>query len=249
VLHPGDNWHGFEDLEDGYCMLDPIKVSVVTPGVSNKGGLDSKGIPATLVTKYLSSRGVEVEKTTDFTVLFLFSIGITKGKWGTLLNILLEFKRDYDRNAPLSEVLPGLANDYPETYQSTGLRDLSDQMFAHLKKSKQTEWLAKAFSTLPDVEMIPSDAYDLLVRGQIEHVPLEKAANRVVATAVAPYPPGIPMLMAGEYTGANDGPYLNYLRALQSWDATFPGFGHDTHGAENRDGTLWLQCLKGARKK
>jgi len=57
------------------------------------------------------------------------------------------------------------------------------------------------------------------------------------------------MLMAGEYTGANDGPYLNYLRALQSWDATFPGFGHDTHGAENRDGTLWLQCLKGARKK
>jgi arginine/lysine/ornithine decarboxylase len=57
------------------------------------------------------------------------------------------------------------------------------------------------------------------------------------------------MLMAGEYTGANDGPYLNYLRALQSWDATFAGFGHDTHGAENRDGTLWLQCLKGARKK
>jgi len=249
VLHPGDNWHGFADLEDGYCMLDPIKVSVVTPGVSSKGGLDSKGIPATLVTKYLSSRGVEVEKTTDFTVLFLFSIGITKGKWGTLLNILLEFKRDYDRNAPISEVLPALANDYPDTYSTLGLRDVSDQMFAHLKKSKQTEWLAKAFSTLPDVEMIPSDAYDLLVRGQIEHVPLEKAANRVVATAVAPYPPGIPMLMAGEYTGANDGPYLNYLRALQSWDATFPGFGHDTHGAENRDGTLWLQCLKGARKK
>ena len=49
-----------------------------------------------LVTAYLHYRGVEVEKTTDFTILFLFSIGITKGKWGTLLNALLDFKRDYD---------------------------------------------------------------------------------------------------------------------------------------------------------
>ena len=28
VLHPGEAWHGFEGLEDGYCMLDPIKVTV-----------------------------------------------------------------------------------------------------------------------------------------------------------------------------------------------------------------------------
>ena len=26
-------------------------------------------------------------------VLFLFSIGVTKGKWGTLINTLLDFKR------------------------------------------------------------------------------------------------------------------------------------------------------------
>jgi hypothetical protein len=30
VLHPGEAWHGFKQLEDGYCMLDPIKVSVVS---------------------------------------------------------------------------------------------------------------------------------------------------------------------------------------------------------------------------
>src|SRR6185312_2147229 len=129
VLHPGDTWHGFNGLDDGYCMLDPIKVSVITPGVADKGGLDKHGIPATLVTAYLHRRGVEVEKTTDFTILFLFSIGITKGKWGTLLNALLDFKRDYDRNAPLSEVLPGLATGYPAVYSALGLRDLSDAMF------------------------------------------------------------------------------------------------------------------------
>ena len=112
VLHPKETWHGFGDLEDGYCMLDPIKVSIVTPGVADKGGLEKTGIPATLVTGYLHYKGVEVEKTTDFTILVLFSIGITKGKWGTLLNGLLDFKKDYDANAPLEQVLPGLVKDH-----------------------------------------------------------------------------------------------------------------------------------------
>jgi arginine decarboxylase len=244
VLHPGEEWHGFGDLEDGYCMLDPIKVSVVTPGVNLEGELTKRGIPATLLTAYLHHRGVEVEKTTDFTILFLFSIGITKGKWGTLLNALLEFKRDYDRNAPLAEVLPQLANGYPDTYSGLGLRDLADQMFAQLKESRQTHWLAEAFSTLPKLVMTPNAAYQELVRDEIEHVPLEELANRVLATSVVPYPPGIPMLMPGESTGPAAGPYLSYLRALWAWDRRFPGFGHDTHGVEKRDGTCYVQCLK-----
>jgi arginine decarboxylase len=24
----------------------------------------------------------------------------------------------------------------------------------------------------------------------------------------------------------------------------FPGFGHDTHGVENRDGVYYVQCLR-----
>jgi arginine decarboxylase len=249
VLHPGETWHGFGDLEDDYCMLDPIKVSILTPGVADKGGLDKRGIPASLVTSYLHYRGVEVEKTTDFTILVLFSIGITKGKWGTLLNALLEFKRDYDNNVPVAQVLPDLAVNYPQTYGELGLRDLADQMFAQLRESRQTHWLAAAFSTLPIPVMTPSAAYQHLVRDEIEHVRLEDLANRVLATSVVPYPPGIPMLMPGEQTGANDGPYLGYLRALWSWDQRFPGFGHDTHGVENRDGTHYIQCLKAAGKK
>ena len=243
VLHPGDAWHGFGDIEDGYCMLDPIKVSIVTPGMT-ENGLDKKGIPATLVTAYLHRRGVEVEKTTDFTILLLFSIGITKGKWGTLLNALLDFKRDYDQNSPLTEVLPDLASSSPAAYGGIGLRDLADQMFAQLKETKQTHWLSEAFSTLPKMEMSPNAAYQHLVKDEIEHVPLDKLANRVLATSVVPYPPGIPMLMPGEATGAADGPYIGYLKALAAWDARFPGFGHDTHGVENRDGVYYVQCLK-----
>jgi len=244
MLHPGDAWHGFDRLEEGYCMLDPIKVSVLTPGVAAKGGLDNWGIPATLVTAYLHCRGIEVEKTTDFTILFLFSIGITKGKWGTLLNSLLDFKRDYDRNTSLVEVLPSLVSSHHERYRDLGLHDLSDQMFAQLNETEQTRWLAEAFSTLPAPVMTPSAAYQKLIRGQIEHVPLDQLADRVLATSLVPYPPGIPMLMPGEVAGCSDGPYISYLHALWSWDRKFPGFGHDTHGVENREGTYYVQCLK-----
>ncbi|HEV2730991.1 MAG TPA: Orn/Lys/Arg decarboxylase N-terminal domain-containing protein [Terriglobales bacterium] len=244
VLRPGDTWHGFEGMEDGYCMLDPIKVSVLTPGVALDGSLQGPGIPASLVTAYLGGRGIQVEKTTDFTILFLFSIGITKGKWGTLVNAFLDFKRDYDLNAPLSQALPGLVRNHPDRYSHLGLRDLANAMFAQLQQSRQTHWLAQAFSTLPKPFMTPRDAYRRLVLNQVEKIPLDKLEDCVVATGVVPYPPGIPMLMPGENTGATNGPYLSYLQALQSWDERFPGFGHDTHGVENIDGTYYIYCVK-----
>jgi arginine decarboxylase len=244
VMHPGDDWHGFDSLPDDYCMLDPIKVSIVTPGVDRDGKFEAFGIPATLVTAYLDRHGIQVEKTTDFTVLFLFSFGITKGKWGTLVTALLDFKRDYDANLPLEQAIPKLTASYPARYGKMGLRDLANEMFGQLKSAKQTHWLAQAFSTLPTPLMTPAAAYRELVLDNVEHVALEDMADRVLATSVVPYPPGIPMLMPGESAGAANGPCLSYLRALQGWDARFPGFGHDTHGVENKDGSLYMHCLR-----
>ena len=96
------------NLPDGWCMLDPIKFGIVCPGMKTDGELDAKGIPADIVTAYLGRHGIVPSRTTDHMVLFLFSMGVTKGKWGTLLNTLLDFKVDYDRNAPLAEVVPSL---------------------------------------------------------------------------------------------------------------------------------------------
>jgi arginine decarboxylase len=244
VLHPGEAWHGFQGLEDGYCMLDPIKVSVVTPGVANDGSFEKLGIPATLVTAYLDQRGIEVEKTTDFTILFLFSIGVTKGQYGTLINALLHFKEDYDLNTPLFEVLRSKVEGAPERYAGMGLRDLADEMFAQLKESNLLKWQAEAFSTLPLPVLTPADTYSRLVHNEVEQVAVDSMANHVLATGVVPYPPGIPMLMPGENAGRDDSPYIGYLRALQAWDRRFPGFGHDTHGVENEGGTYYVYCLK-----
>lgn len=244
VLHPGEAWHGFKGLEDGYCMLDPIKVSVVTPGVNDDGSFEKLGIPATLVTAYLDGRGIEVEKTTDFTILFLFSIGVTKGKYGTLINGLLHFKEDYDNNTPLAEVLKETVALNPLRYSKIGLRDLADEMFSQIKDSDLLKWQAEAFSSLPTPVFTPAATYSKLVHNEIELIPVDKMAGRILATGIVPYPPGIPMLMPGENAGGQDSPYIAYLRALQAWDQRFPGFAHETHGVENKDGTYYVYCLK-----
>jgi len=243
VLHPGETWHGFEGLEDGYCMLDPIKVTVVAPGIATDGSFEQRGIPAAIIAAYLVRHGFEYEKTQDFTVLFLFSIGMTKAKWGTLLTTLIKFKEDYDANTPLSVVLPKLVAAHPERYGAVGLRELADEMFDQYQRSNQMHHLQEAFSSLPTPHMTPADAYRRLVRNEVERVRLDELEQRVVATSVVPYPPGIPMMMPGESAGAADGPYIGYLRALRDWDQRFPGFGHETHGVEVDAGEHYLRCL------
>ena len=242
ILHSTDSWHGFSGLAEDYAMLDPIKVSVVTPGINLNGGLEEWGIPAEVVTAYLDAQGIQVEKTSDYTILFLFTIGITKGKWGTLVNALLDFKRDFDDNMPLEQAIPMLVAQWPKRYSHLGLRDLASEMHRQIRESEQMMWQARAVSELPAVRMTPSAAYQRLVRNEIELLPLERMAERVVATGVVPYPPGIPLLMPGESAGPVDAPHLMYLRALERWDQRFPGFEHDTHGVDHRDGLYYISC-------
>lgn len=244
VLRPNETWHGFGAIEDNYCMLDPIKVSIVTPGIKTSGGLAKMGIPAAVLTAYLDQLGVVAEKTTDFTALFLFSLGITKGKWGTLVNALLRFKQDYDANTPLIHVLTVLAKHYPASYGEMGLQDLCTLLFNAMGKARTTEYLSHAFSILPEPDLSPVEAYEQLVKNNVETLPLDQAAGRTVATAVVPYPPGIPLLMPGENVGATDGPVLNYLRSLETMDSFLPGFSHDTHGVEIIEGKYHILCIK-----
>jgi len=244
VLHPGEAWHGFADIEDGYCMLDPIKVSIVTPGMGRDGRLKATGIPASLLAAYLDAQGIVVEKTADFTSLFLFSMGVTRGKWGTLVNALLGFHRDILANAPLADTIPALVAAHPAHYAKVGLADLAETMFAAVKKHKTTEYLSAGFGVLPTPVLSPVEAYERLVNGDIESLPLDQMAGRTVATGVVPYPPGIPLMMPGENAGEARGPLLGYLKALEAFDAEIPGFSHDTHGVEVKDGRYRILCVK-----
>jgi arginine/lysine/ornithine decarboxylase len=129
-----------------------------------------------------------------------------------------------------------------------GLKDLATRLFEAMRKLKTTEYLAKAFSLLPKATMSPVRAYETMVRGDVETLTLEQMPGRSLATGVVPYPPGIPLLMPGEDVGSADGPILGYLKSLEAIDRLFPGFGHDTHGVENHEGTYRLQCLKAGQR-
>ena len=91
---------------DGFNLLDPIKCTIITPGLDMSGKFAKTGIPASIVTKFLAEHGVVVEKTGLYSFFIMFTIGITKGRWNTLLTALQQFKDDYDRNQPLWRILP-----------------------------------------------------------------------------------------------------------------------------------------------
>jgi arginine decarboxylase len=70
-------------------------------------------------------------------------------------------------------------------------------------------------------------------------------ADRTASVMVVPYTPGIPILMPGESSGAADGPLLQYLSALETFDKRFPGFEHDIHGvARDTNGNYTIECLE-----
>ncbi len=239
-MRPGQSWHGFDGVEDGYTMLDPVKVSLVTPGLGPDGAPEPSGIPAALVSGLLGERGVVSEKTGFYSLLFLFSIGVTKGKSGTLLSELFEFKRLFDANAPLADTMPELVKAHPDRYRHVGLRDLSLEMHEFLSAYDTSEMQEAIYRRLPEPAMKPGEAFSHLVRGEVEHVPLAHLKGRVTATLCVLYPPGIPVVVPGERFDAGSQAIIDYLRLFEAWDDHFPGFESEVQGVvkESVDGHM-----------
>lgn len=246
TLDSNASWHGFGQLSEDYALLDPIKVTLLTPGVESKGRLAKNGIPAAIVTRFLAERGIVVEKTGLYSFLILFSLGITKGKWSTLVSELQEFKRLYDNNVPLEHTLPKASNE--ERYNGMGLRDLSQQLHQFYKSQQLVKILRNIYTALPEMVVRPADAWQQMVRGQVEMVPMHKLAGRTSAVMLVPYPPGIPVIMPGERFPSDSSAITDYLRAAMAQDSEFPGFESDIHGlrmVRQSDGShhCFVDCL------
>ena len=244
TLRKDDKWHGFKDIDDGWAMLDPIKVTVLTPGLDASGTYSEFGIPAAILVAFLDERGIVNEKSGDYNILFLFSMGVTNGKWGSLVSEFYEFKRLFDSNAPMEDVLPKIYNMHPDRYEGMTIQQLAREMHLYISDNGQTELGNLASSSLPKQVMTPAEAYVQLIRGDVEHVRIDDAAGRIAATGIVPYPPGVPILMPGERIGDSSDPVLRYMHVLQEFDRKFPGFEHDSHGVEVIDHDYYMYCLK-----
>ncbi len=249
VLKPDDAWHGFTGLAENHVMVDPIKVTILSPGLSASGVMDEHGIPAAVITKFLSSRRIEIEKTGLYSFLVLFSMGITRGKWSTLVTELLNFKDLYDANAPLTRALPALAAAHPEAYAGMGLKDLCEQIHAIYRKDDVPKAQREMYTVLPEMALRPADAYDRLVKGKIESVEIDNLMNRILAVMIVPYPPGIPLIMPGERITQSTKSIQDYLLYARDFDSKFPGFETDIHGlrfAPGDGGRRYLvDCIAG----
>lgn len=229
-MAPDRDWHGFPDMVDGYTMLDPTKVSLVTPGIMADGAPASFGIPAALAARFLEDRGIVVEKTGFYSILFLFSIASTRSKATTLLAELLEFTRLVDANAPVTEALPILAGEHTERYEDLGLADLARDMHRFLSEYDTAKMQEAIYRNLPTPVVTPTEAFGQLVDGDVELVPLEKLDGRVSATLCVLYPPGIPVIVPGERFDQGVHPIVDYLQAFERWAETFPGFENEMQG-------------------
>lgn len=244
VLAPQATWHGFAGLDEDFALLDPLKVTLVMPGLEADGCCAAEGIPAAVVACFLHERGVVVEKTGLYSLLVLFSLGITKGKWSTLLTELLEFKRLFDGNAPLAQVLPSIVGADPRRYAGMGLRDLCQQLHAAYRQHGMAEALRRIYAVQPEVVLKPADAYDCLVRGEVEAVPLEQLEGRIAGVMLVPYPPGIPLLMPGERFARGSRPLIDYLAFTMHLAQQFPGFAAEVHGLQRAAGGCTVDCLR-----
>ena len=246
TLKPGEDWHGYqdEDIEGEYCMLDPAKVTILTPGVNAQGVVAEWGIPAAILTEFLDGRRVEIARTGDYTVLVLFSVGTSKGKWGSLLENLFEFKRLYDTEAPLEEALQDLAQRFPQRYRGTTLKALSDEMQEAMIELRLATLVNEACDEDFDPVLTPGQTYQKLVRGETERVRFADMAGRIAAVMLVPYPPGIPMSMPGERLGGPESPVIRLILAMEVFGKRFPGFEREVHGIEvDGEGNYWMRAV------
>lgn len=226
ILRPGDRWHGFEGIEEGFNMLDPIKSTVLTPGLDVDGSFQAMGIPAAIVTRYLTEHGVVVEKTGLYSFFIMFTIGITKGRWNTLISLLQQFKDDFDKNQPMWRTMPEFVQKYPQ-YERVGLQDLCERIHHLYGNHDIARLTTEIYQTDVEPAMRPADAFAKTAHREIERVPVDQLLNRVSAVLLTPYPPGIPLLIPGECFNQT---LVNYLRFVQDFNRELPGFETDVHG-------------------
>ncbi|MEO6117646.1 MAG: arginine/lysine/ornithine decarboxylase [Methylotenera sp.] len=227
MLKANETWHGFGDLAENFNMLDPIKATIITPGLDIKGDFsDEFGIPAAIVTKYLAEHGVIVEKTGLYSFFIMFTIGITKGRWNTMVAALQQFKDDYDKNQPLWKVLPEFVQKQPR-YEKVGLRDLCKQIHAVYKAHDIARLTTEMYLSDMVPAMKPTDAFAKMAHRKIDRVPIDDLEGRITAVLLTPYPPGIPLLIPGERFNKI---IVDYLKFAREFNEKLPGFETDNHG-------------------
>ena len=240
-----DDWHGFRKMGSGEAMIDPLKITVKTPGIDVKNAkYEETGIPGAVVAEFLMENHIIRAKNDLNSLLFLLTPGDSQEELDTLLDAFLKFEKYYDEDALVKDVLPFLYQEYPERYHGYTLKQLCQKMHEYYKENKtfvlQQELFAKP--NMQNYQMTPAEADQLFKKDQTELVDLEDVMGRTAAEGALPYPPGVFIVAPGEKWGEIDQKYFEVLaHAIEK----FPGFVPEIQGVylePQEDGSIKVQA-------
>ena len=146
TFDPKSAWHGYAGYADGYAMVDPNKLMLLTPGIDRRTGeyLDF-GVPATVLANYLREQRIVPEKCDLNSILFLMTPAEDESKLNTLISKLVKFKDMWDRDAALGEALPTLYSQNAARYAGYTLRQVCKEMHDFYRKANVKELQKQSF--------------------------------------------------------------------------------------------------------
>ena len=240
----GNNWHGYSKIAENYAMIDPNKLTLLTPGIDPiTGEYKDFGIPATILTNYLRDNDIIPEKCDLNSILFLMTPGVESSKASSLISHLVKFKELVDVNVPLHDVVPTIYNKYRKRYSGYKIRELCQEMHDFYKAKNVKKLQADSFSYehFPEQAMSGRAANNALAGNKVDYIPLKEAKNRIAATLALIYPPGIGIIVPGERYDAKATPMIEYFNAFEESWRLFPGFSNEIQGVyaeENNNGEV-----------
>lgn len=229
AISPKDTWHGFSHIAENLYLTDPCKVLLTTGP-----------LPAPLLSHWLESRHVTVEKSDFHTLLFLIEPSDRQQKCERLLSLFEECETAYEANAPMSSFAPD-ATCLP----GEGLKDYSLRYMDFLEKEQASRLSQTLFAEdhFPKAALTGRSAHQAFLKGARERVPLPKAKGRVSLEMILPYPPGITVLEPGEVWTDE---VLSYFLFLQKYSSTFPDFSPEILGVHGNGNDAYVWVLKEA---
>ncbi len=126
---PGEQWHGFAGYAQGQYLVNPCKLLLTTPEIDAATGQYTEfGIPATILANFLRENGIVPEKCDLNSILFLLTPAENPAKMDHLVDMLVQFERYVEADAPLSEVLPTVYRKNQQRYAGYTIRQLCQEM-------------------------------------------------------------------------------------------------------------------------
>lgn len=227
AISPKDTWHGFSHIAENLYLTDPCKVLLTTGPM-----------PAPLLSHWLESRHVTVEKSDFHTLLFLVEPSDRQEKCERLLSLFEECETAYEANAPMSSFAPDVT-----CLPGEGLKDYSLRYMDFLEKEQASRLSQTLFAEdhFPKAALTGRSAHQAFLRGERERVPLPKAKGRISLEMILPYPPGITVLEPGEVWTDE---VLSYFLFLQKYSSTFPDFSPEILGVHGNGNDTYVWVLK-----